>query len=153
MISCLFKSGGSYALNDQRSYDAWGNIRAGNTTGDPKARYVANLGHLADDESGLTYMRARYYEPSSGRFVSEDPAMDGHNWFTYCGNVPNNFKDSSGRVKFSGNVWQQLAGVGLFNAGEVAALIALATAREDPAAATQAIMVAATFFCSKSVFH
>lgn len=97
MIACLFKSGGSYALNDQRSYDAWGNIRAGNTTGDPKARYVANLGHLADDESGLTYMRARYYEPSSGRFVSEDPAMDGGNWFTYCGNNPVSYFDANGK--------------------------------------------------------
>jgi RHS repeat-associated protein len=97
MIACLFKNGSSYSINDQRSYDAWGNIRAGNTTGDPKARYVANLGHLADDESGLTYMRARYYEPSSGRFVSEDIASDGKNWYVYCHNVPIAKVDFSGK--------------------------------------------------------
>jgi uncharacterized protein RhaS with RHS repeats len=38
-------------------------------------------------------MRARYYEPSSGRFISEDPARYGHNWHTYCGNDPINFAD------------------------------------------------------------
>jgi RHS repeat-associated protein len=96
MIVCLFKNGSSYSINDQRSYDAWGQIRAGSTSGDPKARYVANLGHLADDESGLTYMRARYYEPSSGRFVSEDPARDGVNLFRYANNRPTIRADYSG---------------------------------------------------------
>jgi RHS repeat-associated protein len=100
MIACLFKNGSSYSINDQRSYDAWGNIRSGNTTGDPKARYVANLGHLADDESGLTYMRARYYEPSSGRFVSEDPAGNGGNWYTYCSNNPISRVDKSGKKDY-----------------------------------------------------
>gem|GEM_PF-6689855 len=34
--------------------------------------YCANLGHKQDDESGLIYIRARYYEPGSGRFISQD---------------------------------------------------------------------------------
>jgi hypothetical protein len=41
-------------------------------------------------------MRARYYEPGTGRFVSEDRARDGTNWFSYCGNVPIVFVDESG---------------------------------------------------------
>lgn len=60
-----------------RAYDAWGNVVAGGALGDPSGRYCANLGHVQDDESGLVYMRARYYEPGTGRFISEDPAMDG----------------------------------------------------------------------------
>jgi len=44
-------------------------------------------------------MRARYYEPGSGRFISEDPAMDGFNWFSYCGNDPVNFADRSGKER------------------------------------------------------
>jgi RHS repeat-associated protein len=72
-------------------------VRSGNATGDPTKRYSANLGHQADDESDLIYMRARYYEPATGRFVSEDPGYDGLNWFVYCGNSPVSHVDSSGK--------------------------------------------------------
>jgi hypothetical protein len=44
-------------------------------------------------------MRARYYEPSRGRFISEDPAMDGLNWFAYCGNSPLNYRDFDGKKR------------------------------------------------------
>lgn len=66
-------------------------------TGDPKGRYCASLGHKQDDESGLVYMRARYYEPGSGRFISEDYARDGYCYFTYCNNNPVNYTDQSGK--------------------------------------------------------
>jgi RHS repeat-associated protein len=75
MVATLAKSGSGYQIGNRRSFGAWGDVRQGQTTGDPKGRYVANLGHLDDHESGLTYMRARYYETSSGRFVSEDPSV------------------------------------------------------------------------------
>jgi RHS repeat-associated protein len=65
----------------------WGGFRTG-TNANGKATYCANIGHQQDDESGLIYMRARNYEPGSGRFVSEDPAMDGSNWYSYCRSQP-----------------------------------------------------------------
>jgi RHS repeat-associated protein len=99
-IALLIKGTG-YTVGDMRRFDAWGQVREGNTTGDPRGRYVANLGHKQDDESGLIYMRARYYEPSRGRFISEDPAMDGSNWFTYCGNDPISYGDPTGKAKIS----------------------------------------------------
>lgn len=43
---------------------------SGSTTGGSNQRYCANLERVQDDESGLVYMRARYYEPESGRFIS-----------------------------------------------------------------------------------
>jgi hypothetical protein len=52
---------------------------------------------VQDDESGLVYMRARYYEESSGRFVSADPALSESNLFAYCGSDPVNRTDCSGR--------------------------------------------------------
>ena len=96
-VATLSRSGAGYAVNDRRSYDAWGKVRAQQSGGDPKLRYCANLGHRQDDESGLIYMRARYYEPTSGRFVSQDPAKHGGNWFVYCGNNPANRIDMSGK--------------------------------------------------------
>jgi RHS repeat-associated protein len=96
-MACLFRSGASYTLGNQRTFDAWGVIRQGASTGDPKGRYCAALGHKQDDESGLVYMRARYYEPPSGRFLSEDDQLSGRNWFTYCSNNPINAGDPTGR--------------------------------------------------------
>ena len=79
-VATLGRSGSSWTLGDERSYDAWGRVRQGAQAGVPSSRYCASLGHVQDDESGLVYMRARYYEPGTGRFVSQDIARDGWNW-------------------------------------------------------------------------
>ncbi len=78
----------------------WGTHPSGASAyqGAPSNRYVGSLGHQQDDDSGLYYMRARYYEPGSGRFISEDPAMDGGNWYIYCGNDPVARYDPSGKA-------------------------------------------------------
>lgn len=34
------------------------------------------------------YLRARYYNPRTGRFTQEDPTGAGLNWYTYCANNP-----------------------------------------------------------------
>jgi RHS repeat-associated protein len=99
MISTLSRQGtGNYSTSALRTFDAWGQIRIGAQTGDPKGRYCANLGHKQDDESGLIYMRARYYEPTSGRFISEDPKAQGNNWFAYSYNDPINWSDTDGKL-------------------------------------------------------
>ena len=45
------------------------------------------------------YLRARYYDPTTGRFTSEDPAKDGLNWYVYCGNNPINRWDPTGGAR------------------------------------------------------
>ncbi len=48
----------------------------------------------------LYYMRARYYDPWTGRFISEDPkGFDGgdENLYVYVGNQPINRTDPSGQ--------------------------------------------------------
>jgi RHS repeat-associated protein len=92
----LTRSGSSFSTTAWRHYDVWGSLRTGSALGGASQRYCANLGHVADDESGLVYMRARFYEPWTGRFVSEDPTMDKPNWYAYCQNNPTNRADSSG---------------------------------------------------------
>ena len=53
-------------------------------------------GQYYDFETGNYYMRARYYNPHTGRFITEDPIKDGLNWYAYCGNNPVNLVDPSG---------------------------------------------------------
>jgi RHS repeat-associated protein len=50
------------------------------------------------DETGYVYMRSRYYDCGSGRFISEDPAgLDGGlNAYEYVGDSPINDRDPSG---------------------------------------------------------
>ncbi len=53
-------------------------------------------GEYFDKETGTIYLRARYYDPFTGRFMNEDPVRDGLNYYTYCGNNPIFFFDPSG---------------------------------------------------------
>ncbi|MEO1227147.1 MAG: RHS repeat-associated core domain-containing protein, partial [Pseudomonadota bacterium] len=70
-------------------------------------------GHRYDPETGLYYMRARYYSASLGRFLSPDPIGygDGPNLYRYVGNSPVSFVDPTGLLgTFAGEigsaVWQ-----------------------------------------------
>ena len=118
-VGMLAKSGSTWSLNDERTYDAWGNVRSGGSTGDQKGRYCANLGHKQDDESGLVYMRARYYESISGRFISQDPAMDGFNFFLYCNNDPVNHADATGKIRFTVDGYTFRFDTNLFEDGDL----------------------------------
>lgn len=78
------------------TYDAFGNENSDNT--DDSNSFGYN-GEYLDRETGLIYLRARYYDPSIGRFISEDPIKDGSNWYVFCNNNPVTFIDPSGMVK------------------------------------------------------
>ena len=52
--------------------------------------------YQTDTESGLQLLGHRYYDPSTGRFITQDPARDGENWYAYCGNGPLSRLDPSG---------------------------------------------------------
>ncbi len=49
-----------------------------------------------DAETGSIYLRARYYNPTIGRFTSQDPIRDGLNWYSYCDGNPIAFADPFG---------------------------------------------------------
>ncbi len=83
-----------------RKYDVYGAVRGSTGPSGTKHKFVGQLGHPSEDETGLVYMRARYYDPVTGRFVREDPAHHGSNWYVYAGGNPTNFIDADGR-KFS----------------------------------------------------
>jgi RHS repeat-associated protein len=56
---------------------------------------------------GLIYFNARYYDPTTGRFLTEDPSRKGVNWYAYCENDPINKTDPDGK-----DVGQNLIDVG-----------------------------------------
>jgi len=78
-------------------YDAWGNTTS--STGDiPQYGYTGR----EPDNTGLIYYRARYYDPSVGRFTQRDPKgfIDGINRYAYAINSPVNYVDPQGTSVF-----------------------------------------------------
>ena len=75
------------------SYDAFGVEHNPDPYDTNPFRYC---GEYWDVETGTYYLRARYYVPGTGRFMTEDPIMDGLNWYTYCGGNPVMYMDPWG---------------------------------------------------------
>ena len=59
----------------------------------PELKYT---GKDLDEDTGLYYFNARWYDASTGRFISEDPTRDGQNWYIYTSNNPMNRIDPTG---------------------------------------------------------
>jgi RHS repeat-associated protein len=57
----------------------------------PEASEPRSLG-----EAGLVYMWNRWQDPDTGTFMSEDPAQDGSNWYSYAGANPMTYSDPTG---------------------------------------------------------
>ena len=88
-------------------YDAWGapigkSGSMAETLGSVQPfRY---RGYVFDEETGLYYLRSRYYNPGWGRFVNADVLIGAgkllsHNLFAYCDNVPVSFSDKHGQTR------------------------------------------------------
>ena len=97
--SVRFLTNAAGQVTDSYVYDAFGNLvaDAGSTPND----YLYN-GQQADSETGLYYLRERYYDPTVGRFLGLDPVagdprapLSLHR-YTYAGNDPANFADPNG---------------------------------------------------------
>jgi len=87
---------GSYATpTDTYDYDAFGNLIGSTGTTPNVYRYQ---GEALDEETGLYYFRARYYDPVAGRFLTVDPMADqGEPPYEYVGADPVNGHDPTGQ--------------------------------------------------------
>lgn len=82
-------------------YDIWGNIQSAGTTETIPNPFTYS-GEYWDKSTSLQYLRARWYDPSMGRFISED-TYEGEiqnplslNLYTYVENNPLKYTDPSG---------------------------------------------------------
>ncbi|MFE7930345.1 ricin-type beta-trefoil lectin domain protein [Streptomyces sp. NPDC057456] len=78
--------------------DPWGEDRAANLG--PRTHTGFHTGD-EDNETGLTHMGAREYDPGTGRFISADPVLDDSdplqaNGYSYANNNPVTHADPSG---------------------------------------------------------
>ena len=83
----------------QYSYDAFGVEQNKDDSDTNPFRYC---GEYFDNETESIYLRARYYDPGSGRFITEDPIRDGLNWYSYAANNPIKFVDPWGLTIVTG---------------------------------------------------
>jgi RHS repeat-associated protein len=92
-----------------RVYDAFGNVASSTGTWSSPFGYAVPFGYQEDNDSGLKLLGHRYYDSSTGRFLSRDPAKDGRNWYLYCANRPLTSVDPSGLTFYydqrSGIMW------------------------------------------------
>ncbi len=90
------------AVVSRYDYDAFGNLES--TSFEGVANPYGFTARERDAESGLMFYRARYYDPNTGRFISEDPiGFEGAdlNMQRYVWNDPQNEIDPTGLVVLS----------------------------------------------------
>ncbi len=100
-IIALLDSNG--ALVVKYVYDAWGSHKVTSPDGSviSDQTHIGNLnpfryrGYYYDIETGLYYLKTRYYDPEVGRFITIDDisyldpeTINGLNLYAYCGNNP-----------------------------------------------------------------
>src|SRR5579872_3173046 len=94
-----FNSGtGLTSIVDHLKFDSFGNITAqSNSANQP---LFAFTGMLLNSETGIYFDHARWYDPHTGRFISQDPTgfrAGDSNLYRYVDNGPTDFVDLTGR--------------------------------------------------------
>jgi RHS repeat-associated protein len=112
-VTSLTASNGTIAQS--YTYDSFGNLS--NSSGS-LTNYFRYTGREFDTETNLYYYRARYYDPGTGRFLTEDRAgfKSGIDFYPYVRNNPIGLRDWDGNAPDGGPVvvvWKW--GVGFAN--------------------------------------
>lgn len=101
-------------LNDSYAYSPFGQALKSATPSTNPFQFGGEYGVL-NDGGPLTFMRARFYSPSTGRFVSRDPIrVLPLASFTYANNNPSSFIDPQGLWDIVPDRW----GINMFGGGD-----------------------------------
>jgi RHS repeat-associated protein len=95
--STIALADGEGAIGTEYTYSPYG---AATSTGSSSSNPFQYTGR-ENDGDGLQYNRARYYDPTTGRFISQDPlggGGSGADLYTYADDSPVNMIDPSGMV-------------------------------------------------------
>jgi RHS repeat-associated protein len=85
---------GAGVIRGTFTYDPYGNVAA--STGSSTSR-LGYSGQYRDAETGFLYLRARYYDPTTCQFLSQDPAVVvSRQPYAYAGGQPTNSTDPTG---------------------------------------------------------
>jgi len=90
------QSGASANVDSSRTYDAFGNLTGSSGAWSGPFGYAGGFGYQEDPDHGLRLLGHRYYDSSTGRFISKDPAGAGRNWIVYAGSNPSRYADPAG---------------------------------------------------------
>ena len=123
IVGMLDNSG---ALVVEYKYDAWGkgiSISGSLATTLGKRNPFRYRGYIYDEETGLYYLRSRYYSAGTCRFILPDVICKG-NLYTYCYGKPLEHVDSSGYmpVKFL-NVFSGAYNLGMIDASSASSAV------------------------------
>jgi len=107
LMSTLALTTTTGAVKESYTYDVYGSMLTGPFAKSTRFLYT---GREWDKETELYYNRARFYDPSLGRFISSDPKgyAAGLNLYTYTQNNPLTFRDPEGTDVYwggSGGGW------------------------------------------------
>ena len=123
-ICALIDSNGNVVV--EYKYDAWGNhaVLDANGADINDASHIGNMNpyryrsYYYDTETELYYLKSRYYDPETGRFITIDDisyldpeTINGLNLYAYCGNNPVMRIDENGNAWWD---WLAWIGLGLF---------------------------------------
>jgi len=101
--STIALTGAAQTITDAYAYDSFGKVATSSGSTLNPFRYVGKYG-VMEEGNGLNYVRARYYTPEIGRFVTKDlltgDDKDGQslNRYVYALNNPVIFIDANGRL-------------------------------------------------------
>ena len=102
------------AITDRFHYDPWGYVLHSIGDSDTPFQFVGAYG-IQTDPNGLINMRARYYNPVTKSFISQDPSgfEGGLNWYLYANGNPFTYIDPNGEFAITAIVVGALIGAGL----------------------------------------
>ncbi len=126
MGSVLRHTSSSQGSTASRQYDAFGNVVSASGTFALPFGFAGNWGYQEDTDSGLKLVGHRYYDSSTGRFLTRDPAKFERNWYSYCGNNPLRFIDTVGLLykEVGGLLGAALTGAAVGSVGGPAGIVA-----------------------------